>query len=95
MTNDELNTSYRNLFIMLARHYVNVEQLAQAIRDKAEEGRGNLQPGALSGLFCHAKVMRKYIHELRELLMEHRVQMVEIFGTHNLTQISKQQLRLP
>lgn len=92
MTNDEIQNSYRNILVMLARHYVNIITLSKAIRIQAgiEE-----TPGRKSGLYCHAKVMMKYAHELREVLMENRKEMLEFFGTSNLQLISKQQLRLP
>lgn len=91
MPTRELEISYRNLFIQLARHYANIVTLAKGIRMAAEK---ETVPGRKSGLFCHAGVMRKYAHELRELLMENRVELMELFQTTNLIEISKQPLLL-
>lgn len=88
----ELENSYRNLMITLARHYMNIITLAKGIRMAAEV---ETNPGRKSGLYCHSGVMRRYAHELRELLMENRAELRDLFGTSNLMEISKQQLRLP
>lgn len=92
MPTHELEVSYRNLFISLARHYANIITLAKGIRMAAEV---EPHPGRKSGLYCHCGVMRRYAHELREVLMESRKELRELFGTTNLIEISKQQLRLP
>lgn len=88
----DLENSYRNIMIQLARHYANIVTLAKGIRMAAEV---EPHPGRKSGLYCHCSVMRKYAHELKELLMENKKELYELFGTTNLLEIAKQQLRLP
>jgi len=64
--------------------------LAKDLKFQAED---EPMSGRKSGLYAYSNAMKKDAYNLKEMLMDDRVAMLQFFGSINLIIIAKQELR--